>query len=365
MAINRKLVCYASLVVSIVAILFFLIYENQNKKKITTCWGEEFTIPESIDQVMQSKVVQRLKGVDQSGPPRFFGQTLPKFSRYEHSVEVWALLAKFGASTKEQVAGLLHDVSHTVFSHVSDYVFSKDSFSEFTDRGYQDSIHKKFLKTSGIDKVVRQIGLNNGDLNPESGEFTLLEQPLPDMCADRIQYNVKTGLIMGIISKDTAKEIINNLSFKKGKWFFSDKKVARKFAELSLYFTQTFWGAKWNVMLNIYFARAIKRALEIKLIRNEDLFSTDEFVLEKLKKSDDNKIQNYLQQCETQPEKIEGVSYSKKEVFRPKFRGIDPLVLENGEMRRLTEVDIMFRCYYEAVKEWCQKGFEIEVPGKA
>ena len=32
------------------------------------------------------------------------------------------LLAKKGASLTEQIAGLIHDVSHTVFSHVIDRV---------------------------------------------------------------------------------------------------------------------------------------------------------------------------------------------------------------------------------------------------
>ena len=33
------------------------------------------------------------------------------------------LIKKLGGSVEEQIAGLLHDVSHTAFSHVIDYVF--------------------------------------------------------------------------------------------------------------------------------------------------------------------------------------------------------------------------------------------------
>jgi hypothetical protein len=80
-----------------------------------------------------------------------------------------------------------------------------------------------------------------------------------------------------------------------------------------------------------------------------------------MQKSNDSKIQRYINQCNTPLEEIEGVIY-KTEMFRPKFRGINPLVLENGSMLRLTDVDIMFCNYYEIVKEWCNRGFEVEIP---
>jgi len=50
-------------------------------------------------------------------------------TRFDHSVGVMLLIRKLGAGSspasallKEQVAALLHDVSHTAFSHVIDYV---------------------------------------------------------------------------------------------------------------------------------------------------------------------------------------------------------------------------------------------------
>ena len=84
-----------------------------------------------------------------------------------------------------------------------------------------------------------------------------------------------------MIDKKDVREILNDLKFKGGKWFFKDAIIARKFANLSLYFTQNFWGAKWNTMMNIHFANALKRAIKIKLISKDELFSTDDIILNK------------------------------------------------------------------------------------
>jgi len=82
-------------------------------------------------ELIKSKPLQRLKAIDQSGyyEPWFPGT---KHSRFEHSVGVCWLLKKYGAPIEEQIAGLIHDVSHTAFSHTSDYIFDTGSEREHT-----------------------------------------------------------------------------------------------------------------------------------------------------------------------------------------------------------------------------------------
>jgi hypothetical protein len=112
-------------------------------------------------------------------------------------------------------------------------------------------------------------------------------------------------------------------------------------------------------MQNIYLANAIKRALAIGLIKNEDLFLTDAIVLEKLMNSQDGHIQYNLEQCQTPLKKVSRPY--RQEWFRPKFRGIDPLVLVGDKFVRLTELDFMFKNYYFAVQAWCNDGFIIDI----
>ena len=68
---------------------------------------------------------QRLKGVRQAGPSAL-AFPFKDVTRYEHSLGVFALLRRLRAPRREQVAGLLHDISHTAFSHAVDFVFTSE-----------------------------------------------------------------------------------------------------------------------------------------------------------------------------------------------------------------------------------------------
>lgn len=55
---------------------------------------------------------------------------------YDHSMGVFVILRARGAPLEEQIAGLLHDVSHTAFSHVGDWVYGKEN----QDKDYQNDV---------------------------------------------------------------------------------------------------------------------------------------------------------------------------------------------------------------------------------
>ena len=99
-------------------------------------------------ELINSKPVQRLRKIEQFGIPSEW-HCFPGFKRFEHSVGVLILLIKLNAPLKEQIAGLLHDVSHTAFSHVVDWVFGATT----TNEDYQDLIHEKILIQSEIPKI--------------------------------------------------------------------------------------------------------------------------------------------------------------------------------------------------------------------
>jgi HD superfamily phosphohydrolase len=87
-----------------------------------TVYGStSFTEPMILD-LMQSGAIQRLRSVLQHGITAVLGISQP-ITRFEHSVGAMILVHRAGGSVCEQAAALMHDVSHTAFSHVADFVF--------------------------------------------------------------------------------------------------------------------------------------------------------------------------------------------------------------------------------------------------
>ncbi len=83
---------------------------------ITDALYGSFEIDGVLEELILSERVQRLKGIHQAGAS-FLVNSKWNISRFEHSIGVMLLIKKFGGSVEEQIAALLHDVSHTVFSH--------------------------------------------------------------------------------------------------------------------------------------------------------------------------------------------------------------------------------------------------------
>ena len=128
--------------------VFFLIQSSLFSATILTFYGvlevEEPVLLELID----SQAFQRLKSIHQYGVS-YYTTHREEYTRYDHSLGVFAILRLKNASLEEQIAGLLHDVSHTVFSHVGDWIFQENE--------YQDLIHSDFLERYGLGDILRKI----------------------------------------------------------------------------------------------------------------------------------------------------------------------------------------------------------------
>lgn len=139
---------------------------------------------EAAIELINSKPMQRLKGIAQFGiPDEFYHHK--NYSRYEHSVGVMLLLKRLGASEEEQIAGLLHDVSHTAFSHVIDWVVGDGKTED-----YQDEQHERYVSSSAIPAILERHGYAVSRM-VDYHHFGLLERGLPDLCADRVDYSLR------------------------------------------------------------------------------------------------------------------------------------------------------------------------------
>ncbi len=62
------------------------------------------------------------------------------------------LIKLLGGSIKEQIAGLLHDVSHTAFSHVIDFAL------ENINENYHEEIFYEVIENSQIPSILSKHG---------------------------------------------------------------------------------------------------------------------------------------------------------------------------------------------------------------
>lgn len=295
----------------------------------------EINEPVILD-LINSPSMQRIKGVDQAG---HFEVYCPheKVTRFEHCVGVFILLKKFGAPLLEQISGLLHDVSHTAFSHVADYVFN-DGSGRY--KNFQDEELPKFIENSEIPEILKKHGINYKDILDES-KFLLQERELPDLCADRIDYFLRDGFAFKKVTKPEAGKFLNSLAVKDNKWVFKDKDLAKRFAHLYLEVNDIYWSSLQSAAMFINMAELIKYSLEKGVISHGDLFKTDKDVWEKIRPAakNDEKLKFLIDRADNKYN-YESRDKNDYDLFAfNKSRMVDPLYIEGGKLKRVSGFD--------------------------
>ncbi len=282
--------------------------------------------------------MQRLKKIHQNGIYFYF---LPRFStnRFEHSVGVMLLLKKFKASLAEQVAGLLHDISHQVFSHVIDYFYNVSVSAD-----YQDSIHQGVINDQAITKILKEHGLSLAQIG-HLANWPLLDNELPNLCADRLDYTLRDALAAGLANKSLIREVVNNLSVDDRGFVFKDFASAYFLANLSLKMQEEVWHSHWGELSFYLMGEILKYAISRKLISEHDFWLGDAELLNKLNFLKDDWINfklNFIKRIKKINIKGDPDSY---DLLLPyKFRVIDPWV----KNKRLTELDAEFNKNFKA-----------------
>lgn len=296
---------------------------------------------ECITELINSKPMQRLKGIAQFGVPDIYN-IRKGFSRYDHSVGVMLILNKLGASDEEQIAGLLHDVSHTAFSHVIDWVIGEGG-----SESYQDEQHESYISITEIPKILEKHGFSVDRITGYH-HFGLLERDLPDLCADRLDYSLQE------MPNEIATTCASNLVNFNNQIVFSDKKSARLFADNFLKLQTEHWGGFESTARYRIFADTLRLALKIGAIQMSDFWEDDEYILNKLIKSNNKNIESTLELLK-KPE-LTHLKKSKIKIQK-KFRFVDPLYIDERNLKRLSENDEGFAKEIEQARKDNEAGF--------
>lgn len=299
----------------------------------------EIKSPVILD-LINTQAFQRLKGISQFGIPDQYYH-MQGYSRYEHSIGVFILLSKYGASEEECVAGLLHDISHTAFSHLIDWVIGDSSKED-----YQDKRHLLVLKQKEIAKILQKYGFSPEGI-ADYHTFQLLEKDLPDLCADRIDYAFRES------SPKVVEQCLPNLKAFKNEFVFTTEESALTFAENFLSRQMDHWAGFEAITRYLLLSDLLSNALESKVISVESFYQTDDFVIRKLKKSGNRKYIERLKLLENRNlEFLDKTTHTTNK----KFRYVDPKIFTNGKMARLSQKNKKFSKKLESAKKLNDKG---------
>lgn len=226
-------------------------------------------------QVIENPAVQRLKHIHQNGGVFLVNPDMDT-TRFENSLGVAALCKRFGASEREVLAALLHDVGHTAFSHVADHVFDR------TDQAFHEDEIWRIVTRYGLDKCLDSLGYDP-DTVLEIERFSVLEQDLPHLCADRLDYQLRDVYKYGLIDREDINAILNDIILEGEQLVASDHDTAHTIVDISLLLQRQVYFNKENEAANLILKSLIESALEQSILTPDELFQTDQDVLNTLR----------------------------------------------------------------------------------
>lgn len=304
----------------------------------------EFEIEDVLKDIINTKEIQRLKKIHQGGASYLIN---PKWNgtRYNHSIGVMLLIKKLGGSIEEQIAGLLHDVSHTAFSHMIDYVL------ENKEEDYHEKIYDKIIEKSEIPKIIESYGYDFKEILFNEEKWTILEKPLPKLCADRVDYTLRDMITYEYITEDEAQEFIDNLIIVNGEIVVKNIKWGEWFVEIYCKLVVECFGHPLNIYANYILKKILKSSLEIGEITLDDFLKDDEFVYNKIKNSKSVKI-NKLTNAFKENIKLEKNEVDYDIYQKQKMRVVNPTIFENNKKFVLSDKS-------EKIKEINEKAYKI------
>lgn len=319
-------------------------------------YGKEEVNEPVLMELINSKAVQRLKGVSQRGYPestKMSAGNPPYYTRYEHSIGCMLLLRRMGAGIDEQIAGLLHDISHTAFSHVADWAIG-DPLKE----DYQDSILSRYVVESDAAAIITRYGHDLESIsNMETeGRFGLLERDAPDICADRIDYALRDSYNLERRNVERAfKGLINH----NGELMFDSMGSARAFADCYVADIRENYAAPENLLRYHLLGRALKYAMDSKVISIGDMHTDEKLVMEKIRNSGNATAKEML---DASLGRLRfSVSTGKGVFLRYKLRYVDPKFMNGRHAERLSIADPGYARIIDEEKERHARGVHIEM----
>ena len=241
--------------------------------------------PIFLKKYIELPIMQRLSGIgllcgtDWTSlyKNRFF------YSRLDHSVGVALIIWNFTKDKTQTIAGLLHDVSTTVFSHVSD--FRKGD--ALTQTSTEEPTTKKILSDSALCKLLESDGIEPKDV-VDYHIYPIADNEIPSLSADRLEYMYPSGLALdGSWTFEEIAKTYNDLIILKNEE--NKEELGFKTIEMAELYCKKFCMIGHILQLNEnklslqLLSQIMSKAVELDVLQEEDFMTLSESkIIEKI-----------------------------------------------------------------------------------
>lgn len=241
--------------------------------------------PNFLKKYIELPIMQRLSGIgllcgtDWTSlyKNRFF------YSRLDHSVGVALIIWNFTKDKTQTIAGLLHDVSTTVFSHVSD--FRKGD--ALTQTSTEEPTTKMILSDSVLCKLMESDGIEPKDV-VDYHIYPIADNEIPSLSADRLEYMYPSGLALdGSWTFEEIAKTYNNLTILKNEE--NKDELGFKTIEMAELYCKKFCMIGHILQLNEnklclqLLSQIMSKAVELNVLQEEDFMTLSESkIIEKI-----------------------------------------------------------------------------------
>ena len=241
--------------------------------------------PNFLKKYIELPIMQRLSGIgllcgtDWTSlyKNRFF------YSRLDHSVGVALIIWNFTKDKTQTIAGLLHDVSTTVFSHVSD--FRKGD--ALTQTSTEEPTTKMILSDSALCKLMESDGIEPKDV-VDYHIYPIADNEIPALSADRLEYMYPSGLALdGSWTFEEIAKTYNNLTILKNEE--NKDELGFKTIEMAELYCKKFCMIGHILQLNEnklclqLLSQIMSKAVELNVLQEEDFMTLSESkIIEKI-----------------------------------------------------------------------------------
>jgi HD superfamily phosphohydrolase len=287
-------------------------------------WDDRVYGPSAIDDRLVLDLIggasfQRLRGIRQAGPSALV-YSHKTVTRFEHSLGVYVLLRRLGADRREQVAGLLHDISHTAFSHAVDFVYAS------IEQDHHEQLKPQILHRPDVAGPLAAMGYRPEAFYDDS-VYPLLEQPLPRLCADRLDYFLRDSLAVGVSTPESVARVLESLVVVDGLIALKSADVARDTVERFAVMNRDYYASRAEAFIYNEFGDALREGLRLGVLDDDVLLTDDATVLDRLRTSGSSLILEKLA-------RLEQFGDADLDDFEPRIvpkqRWLDPPVLVDG-----------------------------------